>query len=78
MGWDTPPPAHHNYSICMEEGSGITKLQSDFSYLHVLTLYSDFNIYASLDPVGRAGGLGGGGGIRMKILNLDELRNVHT
>ena len=62
-----PPP------ICVEEGSWVTNLQTEFNYLDSFMFYSVFKISASLAP---GGGAGGCGVSRVISLSLDEFRNV--
>ena len=54
-----PLPAHQIYSICVEEGSWVTNLQSELNYLDSFMFYSIFKISASSAPGGRGRWVGG-------------------
>ena len=45
-----------NLVICVQKGSGVINLQTEFSYLNSFTFYRVFTIWASSAPGGGAGG----------------------
>ena len=59
FGMGHPPTCTSNQSICVEEGSWVTNLQSEFNYLDLFTFYSVFKISASSAPGGRGRWVGG-------------------
>ena len=52
FGIGHPPPTHQTLSICMQEGSGVTNLQTELNYLDWFKSYCNFS---DLDFLGSGG-----------------------
>ena len=72
--WDrTPPPTHQTKSICVQEGSRVTNLQTELNYLNLFKSYCNSSDLGFLSSGGRAGGWGVS---RVISYSLYEFRNV--
>ena len=64
---------HQTKSICMQEGSGVTNLQTDLNYLDSFKSYCNSS---DLHFLGTWGGAGGWGVSGVISYSLYEFRNV--
>ena len=69
----TPPHLHIKPSLCVQEGSGVTNLQTELNYLDSFKSYCNSS---DLGFLGSGGGAGGWGVSRVINYSLYEFRNV--
>ena len=73
FGIGHPPPTHQMQSTCVQEGSRVPNLQTEFNYLDSFKSYC---ISSDLGFLGSGGGAGGWGVSAVINYSLYEFRNV--